>query len=287
MSANSQYNMRPSWIKDNLSQILLLFAMLIVVVSLVIYFFSGPLSNFIFADDGATKQISAIQQPAKMITENWQEDPDDAIEDTQFSVGESDLNGKRVVIARQELIGLEERYVVNVVEQVTTPSAQQPEVPTQQNNNAQQSISMIKMNEPGESEIGLPDGEEQKPAGQQAEASLPVEAAEESNLLDLILTPVDLLLAKPAHLFTVKLSELETQEKLLAFIGQNELPEENVYIYTIKRNKQSWFVVIFGNYESFAAAKTAQQGLSASLSNMLTSIIIYQEVHQDLQYNND
>lgn len=288
MSANSQYNMRPSWIKENLSQILLLLAMLMVVVSLAIYFFSSSSEKLFFEGDAvATKQIVAAKQPAQMITENWLEDPVGTIEDTQFSVGDSDLNDKRIVISKQELIGLEERYIVDVVDVAKTPSPEQLDAKIEQGRGEQPDISTIKMVAAAESAIDPLNGQKKSLSNQQAGISLPVEAAQQSNPLDLILTPVEILLAKPAHLFTVKLSELETPEKLLAFIGQNDLPEENVYIYQTSRNKRPWFVVIFGEYESFSAAKNARQGLSASLSNLPAPIIIYQEIHQDLQLNND
>jgi len=287
MSANSDYNMRPSWIKDNLSQILLLVAMLVVVVSLAVYFFAGFLSEFMSEGDGAaTKNLAANEQPSEIMTENWGKDPLDVIENTQLSVGASDLNEKRIVISKEELIGLEERYIVDVVDVAKTPSAQQPETQTQQNNNAQPNLSIIKMNEPVESPIAPLNGQDKSIVNQQAGIALP-KAAQQNNTLERILTPVDILLAKPPHLFTLKLSELETQAQLLAFIGQHDLPEENLYIYQTSRNKQPRFVIIFGEYEGFSAAKRAQQSLSASLSNLPLAIVIYQEIHQDLQLNND
>jgi len=288
MSANSDDNMRPSWIKENLSQILLSLALFMVIVSLVIYFFSDALSNSILADENiAAKPISVEQPPAKMITENWQEDPVDEIEDTQLSVGVSDLNDKRIVISKEELIDLEERYIVDVVDVAKTSSAQQPKMQTQQNSNVQPNLSIIKMNKAAQSSIDLLNEQNKSFVNQQAEISLPAKAAGQSQLLDLILTPANILLDKPPHLFTLKLSGLETQAQLLTFIGQYELPEENFYIYQKSPNKQPRFVIIVGEYASFSAAKKAQQSLSASLLSLPPSIITYQEIHQDLQLNND
>ncbi|MGB5446679.1 MAG: hypothetical protein WBM99_14380 [Psychromonas sp.] len=288
MSANSHYDMQPSWIKENLSQILLIIAMLILAIGLVFYFLSDVLinSNSTSIDEKvAATPVNAAQPPVEMMTKNWQEDPTEVIEDTPYSVGESDLNGKRVVIAKQELAGLEERYVVDVVDVAKTPSPEQPEMQTQQTNNGQPSISIIKMDEPDESQIDLVDVQEKSIVDQQTESAVPVEAAGKNNILDLILTPTEILLAKPADRFTVKLSELQTLDKLLAFIGQQDLPEEKLYIYQTSRNNQPWFVLIYGEFDSFATAQKAQQGLSDSLSSLLLPIVSYQDIHRDLRLN--
>lgn len=291
MSTNSEYDKRTSWVKENLSQILLLLAMLMVVVSFAVYFFSSSLSELIFAvERDPTQKMVVNKTPERVITENWHEDQLAPIENTQYSVGASDLSDKRVVISKQELIGLEQRYRIDLVEIEKNPlpakiEDQQPAemIPA---NNDQPNLSIINMNDSSDAKIDLVNGP--------AELFSPVEkndhllsGAVQLNAFNLILTPAESLLAKSPSLFTLKLSETGTWEKLQAFVKLHDLLNENIYVYRTIRNNKPWYVVLLGEYSSFPAAKIAQQGLPGAFSNLPSQVLIYKEIQQDLQLKND
>jgi len=291
MSTNSEYDKRPSWVKENLSQLLLLLAMLMVVVSFAVYFFSGSLSELIFAGDRDANQKTFVSTaPETVITENWHEDELGPIENTQYSVGDSDLSGKRVVISKEELIGLEQRYRIDLVENAKQPLPAKIEgiqpAQTIPGNNQQPDRSIIKMSDSFDAQLEMING--------QAEMLSSVEkndhrAAETGQLsaFNLILTPAESLLAKSPSLFTLRLSEMETWEKLQAFVVLHDLPTDNIYIYRIIRNDKPWYVVLLGEYSSFPGAKIAQQALPRSLSNLPSQVFTYKEIQQDLQLKND
>jgi len=86
----------------------------------------------------------------------------------------------------------------------------------------------------------------------------------------------------------LKLSELQSEEKLLAFLEQHALSaEEDIYVYQTIRNNSPWYVVISGEFDSFSEAKIALRTLSGSLSNLPVRVLIYEDIHQDIQLNND
>jgi DamX protein len=284
MSTNSEYDKRPSWVKENLSQLLLLLAMLMVVVSFAVYLFSSSLSELIDPVDRDPAQKKVVNKaPETVITENWSEAPQGPIENTKYSVGTSDLSDKRVVISKEELIGLEQRYRIDLVEiekeQLSAEIENQQPAEMLPGNNDQPNISIIKMDDSSDSQIN-----------EQAELFSPVEkndpllkGAGQLNRVPLILTPVESLLAKSPSLFTLRLSGMETWEKLQAFVKQDSLLKENIYVYRTIKNNKPWYIVLLGEYSSLSAAKIAQQGLSDLPSQVFT----YKEIQQDLQLKND
>jgi len=291
MSTNSEYDKRPSWVKENLSQLLLLVAMLMIVVGFVVYFFSSSLSELIFAGDhDATQKTLVNNVPERVITENWYEDELDPIENTQYSVGDSDLSDKRVVISKQELIGLEQRYRIDLVEIETNPlpakiEDQQPAVRVSGNND-QPTISIINMSDSSDAQIDMINGPAEMFSSLEKNGHL-LKGAGQLNGFNLRLTPAESLLAKSPYLYTLRLSEMETWEKLQAFVKLYDLAKENIYIYRTIRNDKPWYVVLLGEYSSYPAAKIAQQALPPSLSNLPSQVFIYKEIQQDLQIKND
>lgn len=287
MSTNSEYVKRPSWVKENLSQLLLLLAMLMVVLSFAVYFFSSSLSELIDPVDSDPAQKSVMNTaPEKVITENWHEDELGPIENTQYSVGDSDLSNKRVVISKEELIGLEQRYRIDLVEIEEIPlSAKMADQPSSQriaDNNDQPNISIIKMSDSSDAQLDLIN--EQAAIFPAVEKNAPMlSETGQLNAFNLILTPAERLLAKSPSLFTLKLSEMGSREKLQAFVKLHDLPTDNIYIYRTIRDNKPWYVLLFGEYSSFPGAKIAQQALPGALSNLPSQVFTYKEIQQDLQ----
>ena len=102
-----------------------------------------------------------------------------------------------------------------------------------------------------------------------------------------LFTPkADLLSISPIH-HTLQLSAMATNVSLQRFVREHGLPNKNLHIYQTIHNNKPWYVVIFGEYESWGAAKRASAALPGSLANLDSWIKKYQLVHQDLQLNND
>lgn len=100
-----------------------------------------------------------------------------------------------------------------------------------------------------------------------------------------LFTPSSQLLAiAPAH-FTLQLAAMNHKDSLQQFITKHNLPQKEVYIYQTKDNNKPRYVIIFGEYESRQAAKTAREKLPGSLANMDSWIKKYQLVHQELLLN--
>lgn len=287
MSTNSEYDKEPSWVKENLSQLLLLLAILMLVVSFAVYLFSSSSSEFILAvDSDATPKIVVNKAPERVITENWHENELGPIENTQYSVGASDLSGKRVVISKEELIGLEQRYRIDLVEREKQPTLakidEQQSAEKIPGKNDKPTISIIKMSDSFDSQIDLVNGQDELFSSVDKNDHL-LSGTGQLNGFNLNLTPAEILLAKSPSLFTLILSETPTLEKLQAFVTQYDLLKENIVIYRTIRNNKPWYVVLLGEYNSFPAAKIAQQGLSGLPSQVST----YKEIQQDLQLKND
>ncbi|PKH01129.1 hypothetical protein CXF72_18440 [Psychromonas sp. MB-3u-54] len=286
MSTNSEYDKRPSRAQENLSQLLLLLAMLMVVVSFAVYFFSGSSSELI---DPVQKRV-INKAPETVITENWHEDQQGLIENTQYSVGASDLSDKRVVISKQELIGLEQRYRIDLVEieknqLLAEIENQQPDEMIAANND-QPNISIIKMSESSDSQIDMVNGQAELFSSLEKNDHFS-EGAGQLNGGNLILTPIESLLAKSPSLFTLRLSAMGSWEKLQAFVQLHDLLKENIYVYRTIKNNKPWYVVLLGEYSSLSAAKIAQQSLPGALFDLPSQVFSYKEIQQDLQLQND
>jgi hypothetical protein len=282
MSTNSEYDKRPSWVKENLSQLLLLVVILMVVVSFVVYLFSNSLSELIDpVDPDAVQKRVVNKAPETVITENWHEDQQGSIENTQYSVGVSDLSDKRVVISKQELIGLEQRYRIDIVEIEIEKEQLLVKIENQQPN-----MSIITMDDSSDSQIDNVNGQAEFFSSPEKNDHL-LESAEQSNRFNFILTPIESLLAKSPSLFTLRLSEVGNWEKLQDFVQLHDLLKENIHVYRIIRNNKPGYVVLLGEYSSFSGAKTAQQGLPGVLSDLPSQVFTYKEIQQDLQLKND
>lgn len=104
---------------------------------------------------------------------------------------------------------------------------------------------------------------------------------------DLIFTAEsELLSVSPSH-YTLQLSAMAAEKSLQQFIFQYGLPKGDLHIYQTIRSNKPWYVVIFGEYDSWQSAKKASQALPGPLANLDSWIKKYQLVHQDLQLNNE
>lgn len=291
MSTNSEYDKEPSWVKENLSQLILLIGMLMIVVGFASYFFSDPLSELIFAADReATPKTLVHKAPAKVIIENWPKDELDPIENTQYSVGDSDLSGQRVVISKEELIGLEQRYRIDLVDREENPSADKMEdqqtAETLLSQNEQPNRSIIKMSDSSDAQLDMINGQAESFSALETNDYL-LKGTEKLSAFNVVLTPAESLLAKSPSLFSLRLSEMETWEKVQSFVQLYDLPTDNIYIYRTIRDNKPWYVVLLGEYSSFPGAIIAQQGLPPSLSNLSSQVLTYKDIQQDLQLKND
>jgi DamX protein len=291
MSTNSEYDKRPSWAQENLSQLLLLLAILMVVVSFAVYFFSGSSSELLNPVDRDPVQKRVMSKaPETVITENWYEDQQGLIENTQYSVGAGDLSDKRVVISKQELIGLEQRYRIDLVK--IEKNKLLAEIENQQRDkmieadNDQPNTSIIKMRDSSDSQIDMVNGQAELFSTLEKTDHLS-EGVGQLNGVNLILTPIESLLAKSPSLFTLRLPGMESWEKLLAFVQRHDLLKENMYVYRTIKNNKPWYVVLLGEYSSLSAAKIAQQSLPGALFDLSSQVFSYKEIQQDLQLQND
>ncbi|MEH6454670.1 MAG: SPOR domain-containing protein [Psychromonas sp.] len=65
------------------------------------------------------------------------------------------------------------------------------------------------------------------------------------------------------------------------------LPNEGVYVYQTQRNNQPWYVIIFGQFDSFQLAKEAGVELASSSSELSAWVEMYETIHQDLRLINE
>lgn len=121
------------------------------------------------------------------------------------------------------------------------------------------------------------------------EAALPVTSEKQSleKEKDLIFTAKSQLLSVPSSYYTLQLSAMAAEESLLQFIAQYGFPKGELHIYQTIRNNKPWYVVIFGEYDSWESAKKASNTLPDSLADLGSWIKRYQLVHQDLRLNNN
>ena len=277
-----------SWVKDNVSGILLLVTILIIIIGIVIYSMPQSLTELVakretvgtnYSDMDADKnqtnvEIDKNQAMAKSnfsepVVDNWPEDAISRIDNSTSVVGESDHNGQRLVISEQEIIGLEKH--------------------TDRDKKASDEQSLPKPDSDKlNSEIQLSDSLAATLNKQLTNATQSNTSDTSQNAaLSLILTPKEQLLAISPYLYTVRLSEISSTESLLQFVELHGLPKEGISIYQTMRNNESWYVVIFGQFDSFQSAKKAAVALSASSTNLSTWVDMYETIHQDLRLTNE
>ncbi|WP_413700691.1 SPOR domain-containing protein [Psychromonas sp. KJ10-10] len=119
---------------------------------------------------------------------------------------------------------------------------------------------------------------EQENIKQQAPIKAPVE-----NETNDTFVAKDILFAINPNFYTLQLAGFASEASLNRFIGQHNLPQKDVYIYQTIRNENTWYVVIYGQYESREIATTQAQQLPGSFAELSTWAKKYELVHQDLQ----
>tara|TARA_R110001583_G_scaffold7720_9_gene37937 strand:- start:23214 stop:24896 length:1683 start_codon:yes stop_codon:yes gene_type:complete len=114
------------------------------------------------------------------------------------------------------------------------------------------------------------------------EKQLPKQSSANSELGS-IFTDKGFLLALNPNLYTLQLAGFGSDQSLKRFIGQHQLPREDVYLYQTVRQEKPWYVVIYGQFESRESATTRAQNLPDTLNSLKTWAKKYALVHQDLQ----
>ncbi|REF26588.1 DamX protein [Xenorhabdus cabanillasii] len=89
------------------------------------------------------------------------------------------------------------------------------------------------------------------------------------------------LLKVPANRFTLQLSSASRSDTLLAFAKKNNLA--NYKVYETKRNDKTWFILIYGSYNSASEAKKAISSLPTDIQTQKPWVRKLQQVHQDLK----
>ncbi|MEX0444749.1 SPOR domain-containing protein [Xenorhabdus sp. SGI246] len=89
------------------------------------------------------------------------------------------------------------------------------------------------------------------------------------------------LLKVPANRFTLQLSSASRSDTLIAFAKKNNLA--NYKVYETKRNDKTWFILIYGSYNSASEAKKAISLLPTDIQTQKPWVRKLQQVHQDLK----
>ncbi|MBC8946844.1 MULTISPECIES: SPOR domain-containing protein [Xenorhabdus] len=92
---------------------------------------------------------------------------------------------------------------------------------------------------------------------------------------------IDDLLKVPANRFTLQLSSASRSDTLIAFAKKNNLV--NYKVYETKRNDKTWFILIYGSYNSASEAKKAISLLPTDIQTQKPWVRKLQQVHQDLK----
>lgn len=312
-----------SWVKTRLPAIFLMLFLVAIVTMLAMYLYpkflpsqpTGKETQSIFIDnDGEGKQSIpdnnvqvTINQKPVVATNNVQEEAlagswaiaESEIKDNTNNVGLSDATEQRVVISNQALIEItslaDEPKKELSTEQTTQTSSTSLQI--QQESYDETPLVVIDKNESLESRnIDL-----NKSSSIVNEASLNdstlvlsengvLEKETQSVVLkdDFIgFTDNDILLSKRANNFTLQLSGMASEKTLLLFKVNHDLPQENVFIYKTVRKTKPWFVVTYGEYNSFESASLAAKNLPSTFKGMPTWIKTWQVVHNDLRLNNE
>jgi DamX protein len=98
-----------------------------------------------------------------------------------------------------------------------------------------------------------------------------------------LFTPSDILLSVNPNVYTLQLAGFGSEQSLKRFIGQHNLPREDVYLYQTIRNTKPWYVAIYGQFENRETATAKAQNLPDTLVNLKSWAKKFALVHQDLQ----
>jgi DamX protein len=96
-----------------------------------------------------------------------------------------------------------------------------------------------------------------------------------------------ILLAKNPKYFTLQITAMASRSYFSAFQNKYDTNMRDVYAYQTVRQNKPWFVVIYGEYSSLAAANAAKRNLPAAFKAMPTWAKTWQTVHDDLRLNNE
>ena len=267
----------------------IMFILLLIAAGLANYLyplFLKPSTEFVEINKEASVSLqsaSNVRNPEQLkpamqeeLAGSWKKDLPD-IKESQLKVGVSDVKSKPPIISGEHPVNqlqaatqTREVAVGSIVDKV-------PETPPDR---------QVEHSLKAESKVP-----EKKAiaAGESPEVILPVN--HDKRLIekkqDVILTEQSKLLSAAASHYTLQLAALSAQKSLRQFVSQYSLPRENVYVYQTVRDKKTWYIVIFGEYESQQAASNASKHLPGKLANLNGWIRKYQRVHQDLQLNNE
>ena len=100
-------------------------------------------------------------------------------------------------------------------------------------------------------------------------------------------TADNILLAKNPKNFTLQITAMASRSYLSTFQKKYDTKMRDVYAYQTVRQNKPWFVVIYGEYSSLAAANAAKRNLPAVFKGMPTWAKTWQTVHDDLRLNNE
>ena len=127
-------------------------------------------------------------------------------------------------------------------------------------------------------------------------AALPIKKAVEvkrivpvksNRQVDRRFTADNILLAKNPKNFTLQITAMASRSYLSTFQKKYDTKMRDVYAYQTVRQNKPWFVVIYGEYSSLAAANAAKRNLPAVFKGMPTWAKTWQTVHDDLRLNNE
>ncbi|WP_211217206.1 AAA family ATPase [Psychromonas ossibalaenae] len=277
-------------------------------------------------DSGITagQEVSAPAAEAEVLAGSWQGSEKKQIEGSRLLVGESDQTDKRVVISEQQISALPDVKAASSVNKQEDFSIEQLEITQQKEQAVSENNGLSTVEQDAElilpvaapveeqsvlsSAVATTDANE--PIDMQFNSEAVVEEAIKIKVEALVpvaaetapvkkrdavkkpdehsfFTAKEILFAVKPSLYTLQLSGMSSELTLQRFISKHQLPLEGVYLYQTIRNKKPWYVVIFGQYKSLEAARTAGKKLPGSLADMDSWAKKYQSVQQDLRLNNE
>ncbi|MCW8995855.1 MAG: AAA family ATPase [Psychromonas sp.] len=295
----------PSWLKTRLPAFALMLFLLTVAAGLASYLypiFIKPVRSSAEVKEAFTKKRGPVlsvskealpaEEQRQMVEElagSWKEEGLANIDENPLQVGEPDIDSQDEVISKATGIApaVSEKLAPGVVKIVKETSPEENEVQEKPQSRDTQEVASLKedntLTKTAQTVIG------NKAVEAEAAVILPIKSEKlaSEKTLDSIFTAKSALLSVPASHYTLQLSAMASEDTLQRFISEHGLPKENVHIYKTRRNSKPWYVVIFGEYNSWKAAKKASKNLPDLLATPDSWIKKYQLVHQDLQLNNE
>lgn len=92
------------------------------------------------------------------------------------------------------------------------------------------------------------------------------------------------LMAKPANNFTLQLVAGQDEAKIQAFINQQtRQAQANISYFETRRNGKPWYVSVYGEFPSIAAARSAITSLDTSLQQLGPWAKSFAKVHEEIK----